>query len=262
MIRAWSEGNADDNMSEDILVDLMALVRRHPWWRARARLTIDLLKARGVHPPARILDAGCGWGVTLDLLERRGYRPVGLDISRATLGRLDRADRDLVVADLTRPIPGGVEPFEAVLALDVIEHIDDDRAVVARLAQLAAPGGVVIVSVPALPELFSEFDSIQGHRRRYLPERLRAAFDGSGLAVEQVLWWGGWMVPLLKRQRRKPRALAGESPADVYRRHLALPPWPGPWALGAAFALDRRRALRREGRTGTSLFAIARRDPP
>ena len=92
-----------------------------------------------------------------------------MDVSRRTLEQLDRPDRNLVEADLTRPIDRQVKPFDAVLALDVIEHLDDDRAAVARLGSLARPGGIVIVSVPALPEMYTEFDGIQGHRRRYLP---------------------------------------------------------------------------------------------
>ncbi len=82
MIERWSHGTAQDYMAEDIVVELAAIVRRHPWWRARARLTLALLDEMGLKPPARILDAGCGWGVTLDALEQRGYRAVGMDISR------------------------------------------------------------------------------------------------------------------------------------------------------------------------------------
>jgi len=146
-----------------------------------------------------------------------------------------------------------------VLALDVIEHLDDDRAALARLAAMARPGGVVVVSVPALPGLFTEFDAVQGHRRRYLPGTLRSAFEGSGLAVERIFWWGAWLVPMLRRQRARPRAVAGESPAEVYRRYLKLPPWPGPLILDLAFALERRRALDGRLKLGTSLFAVARK---
>ena len=83
-----------------------------------------------------------------------------------------------------------------MLALDVIEHIDDDRAAVARLGSLARPGGIVIVSVPALPELFTEFDRIQGHRRRYLPETLRAAFAAAAWNWNRSSGGaGGWCRP-------------------------------------------------------------------
>jgi SAM-dependent methyltransferase len=259
VIERWSQGIADQNMAEDILVELDGLVRRHPWWQARAALTLGLLRDLGVKPPARVLDAGCGWGVTLEALERRGFYAVGMDISRRALERLDGPGRKLVEADLTQRIDNAAEPFDAVLALDVIEHIDDDRAIVARLAELARPGGLVVISVPALPELFTEFDAIQGHRRRYVPETLRAAFDDSGLRVERVLWWGKSLVPLVRRQRARPRGHAGQSPAEVYRQYLRLPPWPLTLLLRAVFALEHGATLRGRPRTGTSLFAVARR---
>ena len=260
MIETWSVGDADVNMAEVILTDLAEVVRRHPWWRARAALTLALLKRLGVPPPALILDAGCGWGVTLDALDRSDYRASGLDVSRGALERLDRPGRTLYEADLTRPLPEGVGGgFDAVLALDVLEHLDDDRAAVQRLGALARPGGVVVVSVPALPELFTEFDAVQGHRRRYEPATLRASFAGSGLTVEQVFWWGSWLIPALKRQRSRPRSRPGESAAETYRRYLRLPPAPIPWALRLPFAYEQRRALDGGLRTGTSLFAVARR---
>ena len=259
MIARWSDGVADENMAEDILVDLGALVRRHPWWRARTRLTLELLRRVGVAPPARVVDVGCGWGTTLEGLEGRGYRVVGADISRRALVELDRPGRELAEVDLARPLPDRFEPFDAVLALDVIEHLDDDRAAVARLGELAKGGGVVVVSVPALPDLFSEFDAIQGHRRRYLPDRLREAFEGSGLDLERVFWWGSWMVPILRRSRGKPRSKASDSTAEAYRRHLKLPPWPAPLVFQAAFALEQDRAIEGKLGVGTSLFAVARR---
>lgn len=261
MIRTWSEGSADEHMPEEILIDLGGLIGRHPWWSARSKLVLGLLDGLGVRPPARVLDAGCGWGTTLDALERAGYRAAGMDVSRRMLERLDRdrPERALFVADLTRELPAGIEAFDAVLALDVIEHIDDDRGAVARLAELVRPGGVLIVSVPALPEFFTEFDAIQGHRRRYLPESLRAAFGGGPLELERIFWWGRWLVPLLGRQRRKKKGHQGESAAETYRRYLSLPPWPGPAVMRLGFALEQRRALRGKLITGTSLFAVARR---
>ncbi len=260
MIATWTEGHARDHMDETILVELADLVRRHPWWQARARLTIALLQRAGIHAPARVLDAGCGWGVTLTALERSGYKVTGLDISRSALTRLDRTDRDLVVADLTQPLLGSVNPFDAVLALDVIEHLDNDREAVARLGKLARHfGGLVVVSVPAKPELFSEFDEIQGHRRRYLPETLRAAFMETGLELESIFWWGAWLEPILRRRRTRRIASGSQSPAQTYARYLQLPPWPGSWILRAGFAFEHPRALAHRLVTGTSLFAVARR---
>jgi SAM-dependent methyltransferase len=259
MISTWSTGLADDNMDEEILTDLAGIVGRHPWWHARARLTVALLHELGIRAPLRVLDAGCGWGVTLKALEERRFRVTGMDISRRTLLALDRPDRELVEADLTKPWPTGLPRYDAVLSLDVIEHLDDDRTAVARLGELVVPGGVLVISVPALPELFTEFDRIQGHRRRYLPDTLRAAFDGTDLELERIFWWGSWLVPILKRSRRTQRAVSNESIAMAYKRYLTLPPWPAPLLLSARFALEQGRALRGDLHTGTSLFAVARR---
>jgi SAM-dependent methyltransferase len=261
VIEHWSAGNADENMAEEILIALAGRVRRHPWWRARAALTLDLLARMGINPRARVLDAGCGWGVTLEALEKHGYEAVGMDISGRALERLDRPGRTLIEADLTKPLPltGASAQFDAVLALDVIEHLDDDRSAVARLASLTRPGGVVIISVPALPELFGSFDIIQGHRRRYMPETLGSAFAGSGLNVERLIWWGRWLLPGLRRQRASIRPRSGDSPAVAYGRYLKLPPMPFPWLARMAFSLEQPKAIRGQLQTGTSLFAVSYR---
>ena len=258
MIERWSAGLADDNMPESILVELAGFVARHPWWRARSDLVLRLLAVEGILAPSSVIDAGCGWGVTLSRLERDGFEATGADISPRALDRLDRPGRRLVELDLTRPLPARHPQFEAVLALDVIEHIDDDRGAVRALGQLAQPGGLVVVSVPALPELFSEFDAVQGHRRRYLPETLASAFEETGLRLDRTFWWGSWMIPLLRR--RKPAEMSSElSATDVYRKHLRLPPWPAPALFRLAFALEQKRALAGRLTRGTSLFAIGRK---
>jgi len=259
MIETWSRGVAADYMSEDMIIDSIDIVAHHPWQHARTNLIIALLRSMEIHPPADILDVGCGWGITLDALERRGYQPVGLDISRRILERLDRPGRDLIEADFTQSLPLNARQYTAVIALDLIEHLDDDHAAVAKLAQLTKTAGVIIIGVPALPDLFSEFDVVQGHRRRYLPHTLRKACSESNLSVEQIFWWGSWLVPLLRRQRSRSHARKGMSPSEIYRRYLALPPWPIRLGLRLAFALDQKRTLRGKAHAGTSLFAVVRR---
>ncbi len=258
MIERWSTGAPDGEMSDAMLIGLASEIERHPWWRARARLTMALLDREALHPPATVLDAGCGWGVTLDALERRGYRAAGLDVSAGALGRLDRAGRRLIAADLTQPLPAGHGEFDAVLALDVIEHLDDDRAAVAGLASLVRAGGLIVISVPALQELYSEFDEVQGHRRRYDERGLRRACEGTGLDVRSIAWWGRSFVPLLRWQRRGRRG-GTEGPADIYARYVRAPRPPLSWALGALAHAEVAWTLSGRATIGTSLIAIARR---
>ena len=262
MIEVWSRGAAEEHMDEAILVDLVEQVRRHPWWRARTALTLQLMAREGFgpgtpRPRPRVIDVGCGWGTTLEDLEARGLDVAGLDVAERGLRRLDRPARRLIVADLSKPLTPP-DRFDVVLALDVIEHLDDDETAVANLAALLAPGGLLILSAPARPDLFSHFDEIQGHRRRYLPGRIESLVRRPELTDPRVFWWGAWMVPLMKARRGR-RGREGESPSAAYRRYLASPPPPLDLPLRLAFRLERRHAVAGRLPTGTSLFAVARR---
>jgi hypothetical protein len=97
--------------------------------------------------------------------------------------------------------------------------------------------------------MFTEFDAIQRHRRRYLPETLRAAFADSGLRLERIFWWGQWLVPALRRHRARPRSRPGETPSEIYRHYLELPPWPLPWIARLAFLFEQSLALRASSST-------------
>ena len=97
---------------------------------------LALLNQLRILPPAMVLEAGCGWGTNLEALEAAGYRITGLDISRKMLEQLDRDDRQLVQADLSQGLPNCVPTYDCVLALDVIEHLDDDRHSVQQLGRL------------------------------------------------------------------------------------------------------------------------------
>jgi SAM-dependent methyltransferase len=257
-IEVWTLGDADSNMDQRILVRLADRVRRHPWWLSRAKLVRWLLRREGILPHARVLDAGCGWGSTFLSLEQDGYEMTGTDISRQALEYLDAPYRRLALCDLTQS-RASEETFDAVLSMDVIEHVDDDAVAIRRMIALVRSGGLLLVSVPALPELYGEFDAIQGHRRRYTERALRDLLESSGLIAVQTLWWGRLAYYLIRYQRSDKKSMPGDTPDETYLRYLALPENPLRWALDAVFWAD--RWLTRLGicRLGTSLFAIARR---
>jgi len=257
MITTWSTGAPEASMDEQILIELGDVVARHPWWLARTQLVLALLEKLNIRPPAAVLEAGCGWGTNLAALEAAGYQITGLDVSRKMLDRLDRDNRRLVEADLTQRLPDHLPRHDCVLALDVIEHIDDDCQALQQLGRLLNPTGRLIASVPALLELFSEFDEIQGHRRRYTVEPLRGCIERTGFLVEDTRWWGQWMVKPLRARKSARRRRPGDTSADIYRRYLALPPWPGPWLINLMFRIDHWRTLGRRNRVGTSLIAVA-----
>ena len=94
------------------------------------------------------------------------------------------------------------------------------------------------MSVPALPELFTEFDEIQGHRRRYLGDPARRV-RGTGLEIDAGFLVGIVDGPNAPMVKEKAEGRPGESAAQTYRRHLRLLPWPVPLILRGPSPLSR-----------------------
>ena len=271
MIEVWSEmpvDRAESLMPQEILTRLAHHVSRHPWWLARARLVSRLIAMRMGPAPQRVLDVGCGWGVTLDHLERAGHHVTGMDIGRAGLEKLDKPDRRLILGDIERgPIPQTARgAFDVVLALDVLEHLDDDMGALRNLASLARPGGLVVVTVPARPDLWSEFDDIQRHKRRYLKHGLEKLFAqaipgaADSRAEVRVGYCWPWMTPLARWTRRRVRRdrAPGLSDAEIYERYVRPPAWPARQLIERLFRWSEAAILAGGQRDGTSLLAWAR----
>jgi SAM-dependent methyltransferase len=117
--------------------------------RRMARRLLDLL-ARHV-PGGRLLDVGCGYGLLLDEARQRGYEAEGVELSLDAVAharRLGLHVRDTALEDAAREDAKHGERYDAVLAIDVLEHLDDPVAGLERLSALLAPGGALLVTSP------------------------------------------------------------------------------------------------------------------
>lgn len=112
-----------------------------------------------------------------------------VDISAPALALLKRRGGHVVCGTVTAlPYPDCT--FDLVCALDIIEHVDDDRAAWSEVARVAKPGAVVLVSVPLHPSRWTAFDDFVGHKRRYEPEELRSRLAEHALLVENSAIYG------------------------------------------------------------------------
>ena len=100
MITSWSSGAPEANMDEDILLSLGEIVVRHPWWRARAALVLALLERLAIPRSADILEAGCGWGTNLEVLEAAEEK------AKAEDTRCKAIDGGIQVPDISRSTYG------------------------------------------------------------------------------------------------------------------------------------------------------------
>ncbi len=162
---------------------------RHPWFVARRRLFAALA---GGDQDARILDVGCGTGVFLAHLEDLGWRRLaGVEPSARLRAKFRPAS-----AELFAELPAG--PYDKVLLLDVLEHIDDDRGTLAALRRILKPGGRLYLSVPAHPFLWSRHDDVNQHRRRYRRRELREKLLDAGFELRRLSYWNMFFfLPIL-----------------------------------------------------------------
>lgn len=251
-------------MSPDEHEAMYRVETRHFWFRGTRRVIVAAL-VRALGPRlshARLLDVGCGTGFTLTCLPA-GVRAVGLDASAAAL-RLAR--RRASGADLVRgsayALPFGSACFDAVLALDVLEHLDDDRAAAREIGRVLAPDGVAVVTVPAFGELWSAHDEALEHRRRYRLGEVEAVLRQAGLTVEHATYYNFFLFPLVAAARWLGRAatmLRGERESRARGTDLRVPPGPINELLCAVLGAERAIAPRMRLPIGVSCLLVARK---
>jgi len=112
-----------------------------------------------------------------------------VEISRAALSRLVRHGGFAAQAT-AEALPFPDAAFDLVLAMDIIEHVDDDEPVFLELARVLRPGGTLVLSLPLNPDNWTSFDNVVGHLRRYRPQELLARLAHHGLTLERSAIYG------------------------------------------------------------------------
>ncbi len=232
------------------------------WWSVGTRRAFrELIRALGT-AGGRVLDVGCGTGAMLNELPPGWRLAAGCDRSEAALAFCRRRGlRALVQCDaVTLPFADGA--FRLVMALDVVEHLGDDRACVRELARVCEPGGHVLVHVPAFELLWSDKDEINQHHRRYGAGALRELVERAGLRVVHRRYLNTAMLPIALLRSLWQRGTAGRSRSAAAAAHLDRLyeiPRPINAALTVLMDLERRVGARWPAPFGMSLVCLARK---
>ena len=238
---------------ERVVYEQMAeLDDRHWWYRARREILAEIIR-REVRPSvsARILEIGCGTGHNLAMLSGFGH---------VDALELDDEARGIAEKRLGRPIMGAPLPelagvperhYDVVGAFDVIEHIEDDHAAVASIANRLKPGGKFVMTVPAHQWMWSAHDAVNHHKRRYSRHSLKLLIERSALRLDKIGYFNSLLFPLAVAERFTSKLL-GKEDAD-----LKLPAAPLNSLLERTFAAERHFVGRLPLPPGLSLFAVA-----
>src|SRR3954470_8666618 len=160
---------------------MLALDERHWWYHGRRRVLGAVLDGVRLPAGARVLDAGCGSGRTLDELARLGEAH-GMELNPAGVAAA-RARGHHVLEGSVETIPYEDASFDLVTCLDVIEHTVDDVRSLAELRRVTRPGGRRVVPSPPPPRVWPRHVVVSGHRRRYTPSALTRAAGAAGWRV-------------------------------------------------------------------------------
>ena len=190
---------------------------RHWWFRARRTILADVLEHMHLPQNARIADVGCGTGGMLPVLARHG-RVTGVDESPLAREYCVRSGFQDVHSPADWESKG--EVYDVVTAFDVIEHVEDDVAFLKALYAHLAPGGYLVATVPAYPFLWSTFDEMNHHYRRYTGEALKRSLAASGFSVVRFTHMNAFLFPALAGARLFDRAFGHPPQNDVERRRM------------------------------------------
>ena len=203
----------------------------HWWYRARRDILADYLSRFGNLPAdARILEIGCGTGHNLPML--------------ATFGEVDAIERPGLPG-----VPRGA--YHLIAVLDVVEHIEDDVAALKAMAQCLAPGGKILITVPAHAWMWSAHDVVNHHHRRYSKATLKKAIAAAGLKPEKLGYFNSLLFPLAAGARVVGRLMGRDDSDDS----------PPPLAVNALFErifrLERHMVGRVPMAPGVSIVTLA-----
>lgn len=242
-------------MDRSAYASMSAEEGEHWWFVARRQIIASLIRSHAPRRPARrILEAGCGTGGNLSMLSEFGR----LDAFEYDADARELAEVRSVCSVLPGALPYqldlGGKTYDIVALLDVLEHVDDDVGSLRSLGARLNGGGRLILTVPAVPWLWSRHDELHHHKRRYTAQTLGLAVREAGLSVKEMGYFNSLLFPIAVGQRGVHR---------LFKRDAALDRRPAPFInalLRSIFAAERFMLPWLKFPIGLSLYAVVGSD--
>jgi SAM-dependent methyltransferase len=185
-------------MSPEAYLEMAETEAEHWWFKGRRDVLLAVLQQLALPAGARVLEVGSGTGGNLSMLEQFGaVHGLEMDATarmltdRKTGGRFDiRAGR------CPDEIPFQNQRFDLICFFDCLEHIADDAGSLQQMRRLLAPGGAIIITVPAYQWLWSSHDVFLHHYRRYSRASLEQCARAAGYTVARSTYFNTLLFPV------------------------------------------------------------------
>lgn len=243
-------------MQPSAYLDMAAVEERHWWFEGRRRVLSACIGRLGLKPGARILELGSGTGGNLPLLRRFGsVTAVEMNEAARDIALSRHAGADIRGGMLPHDLPLGEQTFDLVCLFDVLEHVEDDAAALRAARMRLAPGGAMLITVPAYKALFGPHDEELHHKRRYERAELEAALLAAGLRIGKLSFINAALLPLAWALRMLDKALRRPHPTGT-----SMPPAPLNALFAGIFGAEGLVLPYLNLPFGLSLLALARAD--
>ncbi len=227
----------------------------HWWFVGRRRVLAALLDRLELGEECRILDVGCGTGGNFPFLSRYG-RVEGCDYSEEAV-RFCRLRGVVPVREASvYELPYEDSSFDLVTCLDVIEHLRLDLPALLEMKRVLKPGGYLLLTIPGRPELYSDFDCLAGHLRRYTREEARRLLRASGLRLQRLTSYAVLAQPLVRYYMWRGNFVGGRG-RHIQGMETLFPATHR--VLGFLLEVEARLVRRLDLRGGTSLAVLAQK---
>lgn len=236
-------------MKADEFAKMRALEDTHWWFRGRRYLLQGLVRNLD-RRDLLILDAGCGTGFAGKELAAAG-KVISLDATEAAFGPNFEGASCISTIEKT-PFPD--ESFDLIVAMDLLEHLEDDQPAIGEMHRICKPGGFLFVTVPAFQNLFSSHDKALGHFRRYSAGSLARSVRAGGFEVRRLSYTVTSVFPIAAAYRTLRRRNASQ---DSNATDLFPAPEPFNCILSLFMRLESWLAWRMRLPFGLTVFALA-----
>lgn len=192
---------------------------KHFWHKAR-RLLLEKIIRKTAGAGLNILDVGCGTGGNYAFLKKMGtvdsFEP---DIQAVSFFQEKNPDATVFQGALPDKIPPEIQAkkYDLIVALDVMEHLEDDGQALKTLAELLTKNGRILLTVPACSFLFSPFDETLHHFRRYDKKDLKNLIRTSGLTISYLNFLNFFLFPAVVFERLKQKITKKYQFKDDYK---------------------------------------------
>jgi len=226
----------------------------HWWFVGRREIFSAVFKKLLQKKELQILDVGCGTGGNLPLLAGYG-NVVGIDNSPTAVAYAKTQGYTSVICADASKLPFADNSFDCVVAIDIIEHMQDDSAFVKELHRVLTPEGFAVLSTAAFSFLWSSHDTRNQHWRRYTKKQLTACFPKNLWLSKIVRYYNFIFFPVIAVIRLCQKLIPERTPKEGAAWELATPPTLFNAVLHSVLAAE-RFFLRFPIPWGVSLLAV------